>query len=146
MAEVLRAAHGSGRARSLGRGINTWVDDTLVSSYHRYRPRKTWSPAINLYESGDAYCIVVDLAGVRADEIDIHVENEQMVISGHRPAPEMCDVCGQLCLHLMEIDYGRFVRRLDIPGGVDVAAIEAFYRSGFLWIRLPRSSATCSKT
>ena len=137
MTEVLQAAHGSDRVRP-GQGAGSWIDKTPGTNYLRYNPRKAWSPSINLYESDDGYCVVVDLAGVRADEIDIRLENQQMVISGHRPVPEMCNVQGQLCLHMMEIDYGRFVRRLDVPGGVDVARIEAFYRSGYLWVHLPK--------
>ena len=42
-------------------------------------------------------------------------------------------------VHLMEIDHGRFRRAIELPGDVDVASIEASYRCGYLWIRLPKS-------
>ena len=45
---------------------------------------------------------------------------------------------GPVRAHHMEIDSGRFCREIDLPGNVDVEAIEATYRNGFLWIRLPK--------
>jgi len=41
----------------------------------------------------------------------------------------------------MEIDHGRFCRKLNLPPDVDVDAsanLSASYGSGYLWIYLPR--------
>ncbi len=42
------------------------------------------------------------------------------------------------CTHLMEIDHGPFLRSVEVPSSVDVEAINAKYRSGLLWILLPK--------
>lgn len=116
------------------------LEQPLAMSYHGYRPDQGWSPAVNLYECKDSYWVIFDLAGLSADEIDINIEGGKMTISGHRPAPEMCRVDGDVCLHLMEIEHGTFVRALDMPDDVDLGAIEASYRSGYLSIRIPKST------
>ena len=39
----------------------------------------------------------------------------------------------------MEIDEGPFRREIDLPAAVDTSQVEATYRKGFLWIRLPKT-------
>ena len=118
--------------------MSKWVDQVLGQGYRQYRPGEAWAPAINLYEDKTGYCVIVDLAGVSADKINIRVESDKMVISGHRPTPEMSSTSGQICMHLMEIDHGPFVRTLELPERADMDAIEATYRCGYLWILIPK--------
>ncbi len=120
--------------------MNRWMDKVLDPGYHRYRPADIWRPAVNLYADQTHYCIVVDLAGVRADEIDLRVEDGVMILSGQREAPGMPDRSREKCVHLMEIDHGPFCRRVRLPADVNVDSIEASYRSGFLRIRIPKKT------
>jgi HSP20 family molecular chaperone IbpA len=39
----------------------------------------------------------------------------------------------------MEIPYGRFARRIQLPAETDVERIEAKFREGYLRIEVPRS-------
>ena len=142
MTEVLHAAHGSDRVRP-GQGADSWIDKTPGTSYLRYNPRKAWSPSINLYENESSYFLVVDLAGVRGEEIVLNVEEDMIVLSGHRDMPMMHDWAEPMRVHLMEIDQGQFRRRLPLPKDVDVDAArreEATYRCGYLWVKLPKGA------
>ena len=120
-------------------GIGKWVDQVLGPAYHNYRPGQAWSPAVNLYEDAVSYFVVVDLAGVRRNEIELLVKDGMMTISGRRTMPGPADMAGKAKVHLMEVEYGQFFRSLELPDDVDVEAIgDGKYRGGFLWIRLPK--------
>ncbi|MDY6914556.1 MAG: Hsp20/alpha crystallin family protein [Planctomycetota bacterium] len=125
---------------SIGRHMNRWVNHVLGMNYRKYYPAESWTPAVNLYEGEADYCLVVDLAGVQADKIDLNVENDKMILSGRRETPHTGKAEGNLKLHLMEIDHGRFCRSLELPQDVDIDGIEATYRGGYLWVRMPKKA------
>ena len=125
---------------SMAHHTSKWVDNVLGKSYHQYCPGDSWSPSLNVYEDGSGFHIVVDLAGVRANDVELVIEEERLRISGVRDVPEAGDLNGGIKLHLMEIDHGRFCRTLELPPGADPDGIEANYRCGLLWIRLPKTT------
>lgn len=129
--------------------MGRWVDRVLGRGFHRYRPKESWSPAVNLYEDSSAYFLAVDLAGVEPDTIDLRVEQGRLVVRGQRasPSPPTSAPCQRaegcpLRLHLMEIDHGPFHRALDLPQAVDEDEIEACYRNGFLWVKMPKEAGS----
>jgi HSP20 family molecular chaperone IbpA len=63
-----------------------------------------------------------------------------LVVEGERPAPAIPEPQGVVGMHLMEIDHGRFLRAIEVPPRADVDAIEASYRGGLLWIRIPKQA------
>lgn len=103
---------------------------------------QTWVPNVNLYETGSSYRVCVDLAGVDKEAIDITLREGSLVIRGHRPVPRspVASRSGgsRARVHRMEIDYGPFVREVELPAGVDQEAISANYRNGLLWIEIPK--------
>lgn len=139
MANVVYAAERD-KFTSMAKQMGKWMDQVLGQGYQHYCSRDGWQPAINLCEDERHYCVVVDLAGVKASEIDLRAEQRMLVLSGERALPEAPERVGEVRLHLMEIDHGRFHRAIELPEGVDVDAIEAFYRNGYLWIRIPKAS------
>ncbi len=138
MVNVLRMAE-KDRFTSMGRGMGKWMDQVLGSSFQHYRQADSWRPAINLCEHDTYYCVVVDLAGVKASEIDLRAEEGVLILTGDRAMPSEPDSQGDVRLHLMEIDHGPFNREIQLPEGVDVDATEAFYRNGYLWVRIPKT-------
>ena len=118
--------------------MGKWVDHVLGPGYHKFCPGESWNPAINFYESRANYLVVADLAGIKAEGIDLRVEEGLLVLSGHRNAPGLTDADADTRCHLMEIDHGQFSRRVELPLTADVDAISASYRNGFLWIRIPK--------
>ena len=115
------------------------MDQLLGKSLFRFRPSQHWQPAINFYESPDAYRLCVDLAGINPQEVDLHAEHGQLRITGFRPTPNIPDLSSAQKIHVMEIDNGTFQRTVQIPSDVDIDRIAAKYRSGLLWISLPRA-------
>ena len=92
-------------------------------------------PAVDVFRTEDppAINIVVELAGVDPAEVDLSVGDGALVVSGRRGRER-----GERRVYQhIEIDYGRFERRVVLGEPVDVEAAEAAYERGLLTIRLP---------
>jgi HSP20 family molecular chaperone IbpA len=137
MTQVLHAAHES-EFKSMARQMSKWVDHVLGPNYQQYRRGEAWCPAVNLYEDQSNYYVIVELAGLCAEDIDIRLDETRMVISGRRAAPEIPGMEDEVCMHLMEIDHGPFLRTLDLSPDADTDAIEANLGRGYLTIRVPK--------
>jgi HSP20 family protein len=97
--------------------------------------RSGFRPAVDCFftEEPPQLVVVVELAGIEPDTIEIAVEERALTISGSRSRPR---VPGQV-YQQAEIEYGRFERRLALDHDVDTAAASADYRAGMLTITLP---------
>jgi HSP20 family protein len=97
--------------------------------------RRGFRPAVDVYFSEDppTITVVVELAGVDPDEVEVAVADNALVLHGkrRRGARE-----GRVYRH-MEIDYGPFERRIALDEPVDSEAADASYERGLLTIRLP---------
>ncbi|HEV2131423.1 MAG TPA: Hsp20/alpha crystallin family protein, partial [Longimicrobiaceae bacterium] len=94
-----------------------------------------WRPATDVFETADAYHVLMDLAGMHPEEIAIHFEGNTLTISGVRQDGTR----GQRHYHVMEIQFGPFERTLRFPRPVDVDAIHTSYECGILEIYLPKA-------
>ena len=115
-----------------------WVDKIAGRQFRPLYSGDTWAPTVDCYEDDANFYIIADLAGVCPEVIDLEVRGEVLTISGTRPSPTVDQPAGDIRLHVMEIDHGRFSRDLPIPDCVDSDAISAVYRHGLLWVRLPK--------
>lgn len=94
-----------------------------------------WTPPIDVYETGKAYVITVEVPGVLREQVDLAVEETRLTIRGRRaerqgPAP--------LHYHLVERGYGGFVRSFEFAQKVDVEHVSADLAEGVLTITLPK--------
>ncbi len=99
---------------------------------------KAWKPYCDVYESEDEVRIVVEIAGVKASDIEILVEGRHLVIKGNRPRQKPAK---REYIQQMEINFGQFERVLELNGKVDVDKAVARSKNGFLEITLPKISA-----
>lgn len=133
---------------SEGQGMEEWsrrvcdiMDEMLKRHFVEFRNAGAWRPAVNLYETAEAYHVCLDLPGMREDEIEVHCDGQTRVtVYGGRVRPRPADLPADapLSVHLMEIDEGPFRREIELPAPFEMDAVEAAYRLGFLWITLPK--------
>jgi HSP20 family protein len=116
--------------------------DQMQKGFFAFSPNETWTPEVNLYENDAAYLVCVDLAGVDKEKIDLSVAEGHLRLRGHRlmPAPPGMEEGqgGTWHIHVVEIDHGAFTREVELPADVDRDKIAATYRSGMLWVELPK--------
>lgn len=91
-----------------------------------------FTPPLDLRETDDEYFVVVDLPGVRPDDVNIELNDQVLMISGSRMTAES----GQA--QVIERPYGSFVRSLTLPKGVDSDQIRADYHDGVLELHIPK--------
>lgn len=103
---------------------------------HRLAPQRAgFRPRVDAYRTEDppALHVVVELAGVDPAAVDLALADGILAVSGERRRPA---AKGRRYEH-MEIDYGRFERRIALGEEVDADAVEARYEHGLLTIVLP---------
>jgi len=94
-----------------------------------------WTPAIDVCEADSHYEVIVELAGVHRDDIEVYTERGYLVVTGSRHDPTSPE---KVCWHQMEIEEGRFLRRIALPSAIDEEKIVARFRDGLLRIRIPK--------
>jgi len=87
-----------------------------------------------VYLTGEGLVVMVELAGIRREDLEIAVEGNKLVITGQRP-----DCCrGPHCRFLMmEINYGHFETTIELQDGFDLSKARASYQNGFLRVDIP---------
>jgi HSP20 family protein len=101
----------------------------------RFAARHGFRPAVDCFVTDEPHQlnVVVELAGVDPESIEIGVAERALTISGERPRPR---VGGQV-YQQAEIEYGHFERRIPLGHEVAVASASAVYEAGMLRITLP---------
>ena len=91
-----------------------------------------FTPVLDVRETEGDYVVMVDLPGVKSEDVSIEVNEQVLTISGSRVPVETGEA------QLVERPYGSFVRTLTLPQGVDSDSIEAGYHDGVLELRIPK--------
>lgn len=110
--------------------------ERLRAAERQARPAgaEAWSPAIDVYECGDAVVVVAEVPGLAPESLALHVEGNELVLRGerrvHKPASG-----SWLCV---ERPHGRFERRVALEAAFDGQRIEARLKDGLLVVTLPR--------
>ena len=100
-----------------------------------YRKEICWKPPTDVYETDTDFVVILELAQMKAEEVSITFQNGILYIRGIRKAVPPTE---RRRYHKMEIHYGPFERKISVPGDLDIKDLSAFYKDGFLEIRLPK--------
>lgn len=74
----------------------------------------SWTPAVDVIETGAAVMILVSLPGVAPEAVEAVLEDGAVVVSGRRTLPPELQTA---VIHRLELPMGRFERRIPIPPG-----------------------------
>jgi HSP20 family protein len=95
-----------------------------------------WSPNADVFETETGYEILLEIAGVSRNDVEIIVQANILAIRGRRKEFLRENLTHQ---HQMEISYGPFERIVALPAQADMDKISADYSDGYLRIRIPKS-------
>ncbi len=99
------------------------------------RDERTYVPVTDIYEKEDAILVRCDMPGVTQDNVDIHLDNYELEITG-KQAGESPEGFDRL---VGEYDTGVFKRKFSIPQLIDRDKIRARLHNGVLDIELPKA-------
>jgi HSP20 family protein len=103
-------------------------------------PLSRWNAAVDVYQDKDQFTVVVELPGLKKEEIEISLHDDTLTISGERKREESSEQ-----EFLTERSYGKFQRSLTLPSAVDAEAVKANYKNGLLQVVLPKVEQTKPK-
>ena len=121
----------------LQRRINRVFEDsfTRTGSLEDDYGLRSWNPAVDIFEKGDAIVIQAELPGLRKEDISIDFKDQVLTLKGERKFDR----------EIKEEDYfrkeravGRFQRAFSIPAAVNAEKIRADFKDGVLTIHIPK--------
>ena len=94
---------------------------------------RLWCPAADVYRTADGWIVKVDLAGIKASDVEVTVDGDVLRVSGSRRD----GTCGEGVSHYqLEITYSRFEKMIQFPRSIEHVQIERDYSDGLLTLRL----------
>ncbi|HUK99554.1 MAG TPA: Hsp20/alpha crystallin family protein [Nitrospirota bacterium] len=93
-----------------------------------------WRPPTDIYETPDEIVVVIELAGVAEEDMNVTLFSDLLVVEGQRKSP----ITDMNACHQLGIKYGHFICEIDIHARVDHDKIDAEYKNGLLKISLQK--------
>ena len=128
-------------ARAFNSLLNEVLRDTQPAAP---APSTTFVPAADIYETSAGYELHLALPGVAKDAVSIDFQDNQLVVTGSRPAPAT-EGDDAPKLRRVETRFGEFSRTFRLPETVNVKAITAELTNGLLRVVLPFDTEKVTK-
>jgi HSP20 family protein len=94
-----------------------------------------WTPALDLYQNNDNLIAIVELPGMRKEDIEISLHDGMLTISGERSSGSSDGENAERT----ERFSGKFRRSITLPTRVDAGKVNATYKDGLLTVTLPKA-------
>ncbi len=98
-------------------------------------PESEGELAVDVYQTEEELVVQSAIAGVTAQDLNITLENDMLIIEGERKKPEEE---GEYLIN--ECFWGKFSRKLILPVEVNPEKVEATFKNGILMIRFQKLS------
>jgi HSP20 family protein len=94
-----------------------------------------WMPAMDVYETDEKVVVTVELPGIKAEDVEVSVEDATLTVSGTRG---FTSEVTEESYHRIERRYGSFSRAVSLPPQVDTGKVEARFEDGVLAVEVPK--------
>ena len=94
-----------------------------------------WTPALDLYQSNDNVIALIELPGMRKEDIEISLHDGMLTIAGERKM----ETPGGEKAERSERYIGKFRRSITLPTRVDANKVSATHKDGILTVTLPKA-------
>lgn len=102
-----------------------------------------WRPQAEVLDTPESLLIEVDLAGLDRDDIDLRIDDRTLVVQGERRRPEDQ---GDWTFHRLERPHGKFLRKFELPDGLELDQVKASLEGGVLGVLLPKKAEYRSRS
>lgn len=99
-------------------------------------------PPMNVFRKGDDIVVVIEVPGVRKQDLDIQIQRNTIRVSGGKTV----EYGDKAAAHRRERLAGRFDRAFTVPVEIDADRAKAECRDGILALYLPRAERDRPKT
>jgi HSP20 family protein len=115
--------------------LNSLFELPFLSNINRQDLFGGWSPALDLYQDNDNLVAVVELPGMRKEDIEISLHDGTLSIAGERKSASSNGEKAERS----ERYVGSFRRSMSLPARVDANKVNATYHDGILTVTLPKA-------
>jgi HSP20 family protein len=123
------------RWSNLREELNSFFDLPFLTNLNRQDLFSGWSPALDLYQNNENVVAVLELPGMRKEDIEISLHDGTLTIAGERNSSSSNDERAERT----ERYVGTFRRSVTLPARVDANKVSATYRDGVLTVTLPKA-------
>ena len=113
--------------------------DRLFDAFDQQRPGRRGAgvyPAVNITEDKDAFYVSAELPGVKSDDLELNVTDNQLTLAGAR---KISEETADARYHRREREAGRFSRAVALPGDIDTEKVRARLTDGILTVTVPKA-------
>ena len=118
---------------ALQRDMNRMFE--ALASDNQSSMRQSFVPLAEMEQTEDAVHLKVEVPGMNADDIDVQVTKEAVMIRGERKSESKSEKNG---MKRSEFRYGSFSRTIPLPVPVDNSQVKGDYQDGILTLELPK--------
>ena len=126
--------------RHLSKSVNELMDEFFEPI--NARTTNNFTPKVDVRENEQEFEFLLELPGVRKEDIQIEVEQDVLYVSGERKAAKETK---ETNVHRMEQFYGSFHRSFHLPQGLDKETIAAQYQDGILRLIIQKHEKAIKK-
>ncbi|MFL5815198.1 MAG: Hsp20/alpha crystallin family protein [Bdellovibrionia bacterium] len=123
----------------LRREFDRLFDDWTTSTPRGLRTDYAFVPACDVEEDENHFLLILEMAGMKKDDIKLEINDGQLMISGERHQESRQKGEGR---RYSERKFGKFQRRFVLPAGIDASRVEASYEDGILRIMVPKAESS----
>ncbi len=115
--------------------IGRWFGD-VGGREKEERRLAVWSPEVDIKETEKDVIVKADLPGIKMEDIDVSVDENQLVIKGERKFEKEERDKDYV---RVERSYGSFYRSFDVGVPIKADEVKAHYADGVLEITIPKA-------
>jgi HSP20 family protein len=101
-----------------------------------------WAPPVDILEDANDLILRAELPGLKAEDVDIRIENNILTLRGERKSESKEDSANY---HRRERSCGAFSRSFSLPSTVQQEKVAAEFKDGILQVTLPKREETKPK-
>lgn len=99
-------------------------------------------PSVDIADTEDSVEVTVELPGIEEKDIDVQVSGDVLTVSGEKKTEAEQKHKGH---HITERHFGRFLRTIPLPPGLETEKAEATLANGVLTVVVPKSAEAQAK-
>jgi HSP20 family protein len=102
------------------------------------RQASQFVPPADVLVDDEGVTVYMDVPGLRAEDLEIELENDILTVRGTRPYPYQGQDGDGGAVRRVERGFGQFERSLRVPRGMDPDSVTAEIHDGVLMLRIPK--------
>jgi HSP20 family protein len=102
------------------------------------------APALDVYETNDAFTVDMVVPGIKPEELDLSLQEQVLTVSGEYKDDRQEQQDRNY--HRNERRYGRFSRSVSFPTNIKADEVNANYEHGVLHITVPKAEEVKPRT